>query len=143
MNVTATTLHLDTAIRFANALDAGDDGTIAGPMLAEDCIYKIRDEVYTGRGAILATYVKSDINARKKFDRIEYDSEIEPHDDGRYLIKYLDRLTHNDQVHEHRCEQVLSFDETGLICRIEHIDLPGESEALQSFLDRVGVTLDG
>ncbi len=141
--MTATTLHLDTAIRFAQALDAGDDGTIAGPMMAEDCIYTIRDEVYTGRDAILATYVKSDINARKKFDRVEYESEVKPSDDGRYMIKYLDTLTHNNQVHEHRCEQVLSFDDEGLICRIEHVDLPGENEALQSFLDRVGVTLDG
>ena len=143
MNVTATTLHLDTAIRFANALDAGDDGTIAGPMLAEDCIYTIRDKIYTGRDAIVVTYVDSDRNAQEKFDRVEYESEVRPSDDGRYVIQYLDRLTHNGQVHEHRCEQVLSFDEAGLICRIEHIDLPGESEALQSFLDRVGVTLDG
>ncbi len=142
MNVTATTLHLDTAIRFAQARDAGDDGTIAGPMLAEDCIYTIRDHVYTGRDAIMATYVNSDRNAQKKFDRVEYESEVRPSDDGRYVIQYLDRLTHNGQVHEHRCQQILSFDETGVICRIEHVDLPGESEALESFLDRVGLTLD-
>ena len=117
--------------------------TIAGPMLAEDCIYTIRGHVYTGRDAIMATYVNSDRNAQKKFDRVEYESEVNPSDDGRYVIQYLDRLTHNDQVHEHRCKQILSFDETGVICRIEHVDLPGESEALESYLDRVGLTLDG
>ncbi|MEE9129077.1 MAG: hypothetical protein V3T84_03595 [Phycisphaerales bacterium] len=141
--MSATTLHLDTAIRFVKALDASDDGTIAGRMLAEDCIYTIRDRVYTGRDAIMATYVGSDRTARKKFDRVEYESQVSPSDDGRYVIQYLDRLTHNGQVHEHRCQQILSFDETGVICRIEHVDLPGESEALESFLDRVGLTLDG
>ena len=143
MNVTATTDHLDAAIRFAKALDGGDDGTIAGPMLTEDCIYTTRDKVITGRDAIMATYVDSDRSAKEKFDRVEYDSEVSPSGDGRYVIRYLDRLTHSGQVHEHRCEQVLTFDDEGLICRIEHVDLPGESEALSSYLDRVGVTLDG
>ncbi len=136
-----STDHLQTAIRFAQALDESDDGTITASMLSVDCVYTVRDEIHLGPDAIIATYVENDKNAQSKFDRVEYQSDVEPLSNIKFAVNYLDRLTHNGQTHDHRCQQILKFNKAGLICEIRHVDLPGETESLKSFLDSVGVNL--
>lgn len=140
--MSTTTDHLQTAIRFAQALDESDDGTIIADMLSVDCVYTVRDKIHLGPDAIIATYVENDKNAQSKFDRVEYQSDVEPLSDTRFAINYLDRLTHSGQTHDHRCQQILSFNKAGLICQIKHVDLPSETESLKSFLDSVGVNLN-
>ena len=137
-----STDNLQNAIRFAQALDDGDDGTITTAMLCVDCVYTVHDEIHLGADEIIATYVETDKNAKSKLDRVEYQSDVEPTDDGRFAINYLDRLTQSGQTHDHRCQQILTFNDAGLICEILHVDLPGESESLKSFLNSVGVNLN-
>jgi hypothetical protein len=56
------------------------------------------------------------------------------------VITFLDHLAHHGHTLTHRCEQHLEFDEVGRICRIVHVDLPGEREALAAFFKTLGIT---
>ena len=56
------------------------------------------------------------------------------------MITFLDHLAHHGHTLTHRCEQHLEFDEAGRICRILHVDLPGEREALAAFFKTLGIT---
>ena len=134
--------NLDVARRFASALDR-DDFALAQALLSDDCVYHIREQTHTGAAAIIETYRAASEWAACAFDAIKYDSSIEALDDGRIAITFLDRLRHKGLAHKHRCRQIVTIDQAVRITRIEHEDLPGEPEAVQSFLDRVGITREG
>jgi hypothetical protein len=92
-----------------------------------------------GRGPIIDSYHENARWAERVLDEINYESDVRLLPDGRAEITYSDHIYHGGQRHSYRCCQILSFDEDGLIREIEHVELAGQREALDAFLDRCGV----
>lgn len=124
---------------FANALDADDFAAAAG-LLAQGCVYSIRDASHEGPDAIVASYREGSEKAGL-FDGCRYESAVEDTAVGRATVRFLDHLTHAGEEHTHSCLQHLGFAADGRIESIRHEDLPGERSALKAFCDRVGVGL--
>ena len=128
-----------TASDFAAALDA-DDFLRAQKHLARYCLYHFRGTVYEGPDAIIDTYRAASEWGRESFDAIDYESSVEPLDDGRIAVTFIDRLSHAGEQHTHTCRQILHFNPHGSIVRIEHEDLPGERDAVDAFMTRHGIS---
>ena len=127
------------AEQFAQALDREDYG-IARRLLSEDCISQNRGAVFVGPAEIISSYRASSEQAAQKFDEIAYASSVDVAPEPRAaVITFEDRIRHRDQTLVHRCRQVVRLDTDGRISAIEHCDLPGERESLQSFLANVGL----
>ena len=129
---------LEIATTLAHALDHRDYDR-AATILHRDCTYDISGERITGRDAIIASYRASDDWGCANVDAVDFESTTSPMGDGRFAVDYLDRLSHLGQQHEHRCRQMLTV-EHGKVIHVEHVDLPGEPEALKAYFERVGVT---
>ena len=80
--------------------------------------------------------------AARHLDEVTYESEVRARDDGEIRVRFTDHVRHAGIAHTYRCEQLLSFDDAGLIRAIRHVDLPGEASALQAFYARVGLAGD-
>ena len=132
------TKYYDNAKGFAKSLD-DEDYYSAVKYLTHDCQYSINDKVYRTQKAIISSYKKAGDSALKKFDGISYDSFIHSREDGAIIIEFIDHIQHKGHTFTHRCEQQLEFNESGLISRITHKDLPGVKESLHSFYKLVGL----
>jgi hypothetical protein len=126
---------LRTARGLAQALD-GEDYAAARQLLAENCVYHTGKGVLTGADPITASYRANGDSARKRFDAIEYASQVEPVDALRAVITYTDRVRRGEEWHEYRCRQQVRVDERGRIVEIRHEELPGERERLEEFAAR-------
>jgi hypothetical protein len=129
---------LGTARRFARALDAADYDCAAN-CLSSICEYSIRDRILRGGPAIVASYREAGTWAASMLESVRYENDVRSTLTGA-VITFLDHLEHHGHTHTHRCEQRLEFDEAGRICRILHVDLPGEREALAAFFKNLGMT---
>jgi hypothetical protein len=130
--------RLAVAERFAQALD-GEDYAAARLCLAPDCEYSIRGVVHRGADAILAAYREAGEWGAAQLDGVRFESSVRAGDGGGAIVAFVDHLECRGEELTHRCEQRLAFDEVGRIRRIEHVDLPGEREALEGFFARVGI----
>jgi hypothetical protein len=126
------------AERFARALDR-EDYDAAALYLAPDCEYSIRGRVHRGSQAVLASYREAGEWGAANLDGVRFESSVRAAGDGGAIVTFVDHIEHRGQRHTHRCEQRLEFDTAGLVRRIEHVDLPGEREALEGFLRSAGV----
>jgi ketosteroid isomerase-like protein len=133
---------LDIARRFAQALDR-EDYAAAASCLAPDCEYAIRGRVLRGPEAIVASYREAGEWGAGRLDGIRFESSVRAGDAGGAVVTFVDHLEHRGERHTHRCEQRLEFEATGLVRRIEHVDLPGEREALEGFFARAGIASKG
>ena len=126
--------HAETvATKLAEALDRRDYEA-ARACLAEECHYEIRGETISGADAILASYQSNDGSDSDRFDSVEFTSSVSPIDDSQARIEYTDVVTIFGENHTHRCDQLITLDpSSGKISHIEHVDLPGETEALKQF----------
>jgi hypothetical protein len=122
-------LHL--VERFAKALDS-ENYAVAKSLIGDECVYVCRGKAYHGPAEIIASY-QGNGNAAKSFDAVEYKSEVIPEPTGRFRIRFTDLLTHSGLQCEFKCEQMIEISESGEIFRIEHLDLPGQLEALAEF----------
>ena len=129
---------LDTARRFARALDAEDYDRVAA-CLSPTCGYSIRDRIVRGGPAIIAIYKEAGTWAASILESVRYENDVRSAPTGA-VITFLDHLAHRGNTLTHRCEQHLEFDEAGRICRILHVDLPGERDALAAFFKSLGIT---
>ena len=129
---------IDLARELATALDREDYIAVTG-LLSPRCAYRIRSSVFTGPEAIIDSYRTNGAWAAEALDSIEYESRVEPVAAGGALITFVDKIRHRGEEHVHMCQQAVGVDESGLIGSIEHRDLPGEREALESFFSRMGV----
>ena len=131
--------QIEAARCFARALDANDFDA-ASDLLSESCVYDSPDGRFRGTKAIVESYRTSDASAAKDFDRVAYRSEVSPVGRFRVVhITFIDYLVKGELTHEHRYEQILSFDEESRITRIVHKELPGQREAFDAFLVRSGM----
>jgi hypothetical protein len=129
---------LTVARALATALDASDYNA-ARNLMDTECAYDPGTRTITGREAIIASYREADDWGRTTLDQVVFKSTVCMLADRRAAIDYLDRLRHRGHAHDHRCRQIVTVNDDGLVAHIEHVDLPGEPEALQTFFEQVGV----
>jgi len=101
---------LEAAKRFATALDDEDYAALE-MLLADECRYDSPRGMLLGADVVIDTAV----------------------------VTFLDKFEHAGNRHTYSCEQLLHIDTSGRICRIVHIEIPGEREAVDAFLDSIGV----
>lgn len=124
---------------FVHALDV-EDFTAAQSLLDPDCVYQFRGKQTRTANAIIDSYRAAADWARASFDSIRYESDLIQESPTRFRVRYADLTDHAGQSHRHECEQVFTFNSKGRIDTIEHVDLPGERERLDAFLESVGVS---
>lgn len=134
-----TALALQLALRFAALLDQRRYDDLAD-VLAAECVYEFRGGTIQGAQGIIQTYRTSTEWGFEVFDRTEFESEIFPVSEDSARVRFTDHLFLGDAGHRHVCEQVVTVNDEGRIMRIEHVDLPGETDALNAFMKSCGVT---
>lgn len=132
-------MSLESAARFAAALDAEDDVAVSA-CLASGCEYEAPEGVLIGPEAIVDSYRKNAVAARGRFAKIEYASEVATVGRAEVVITFIDRLMLGGVWHEHRCRQHIRLNRAGLIEHIRHEELPGERERLRQFESTHGGT---
>src|SRR5262245_22249143 len=119
--------------RFASALDRDDFGALAA-MLDDDCEYVSPKGTMRGCQAIVGAYRDASQLAKAENDDVRYDSSIRGHGAGSAVVVFADYLRNGGREHAYFCEQEIHVNAQGLVCRIIHHELPGQREALDSFL---------
>ena len=132
------TIAVQSAQRFADVLDDRQYDSLS-EVLAADCEYVFRDNVVSRVAGIIETYRENTEWGFDIFDAIEFESSVTAETPDTVAVTFVDRLYFQDASHEHRCRQVLTIDEAGRITRIVHVDLDGESEALEAFFVACGI----
>ena len=127
----------ETVAAFATALDRCDYPTAAA-LLAEDVEYVTGRQTLRGLAAIIASYREHDEWARRHLQSVRYESYVRV-DGDRVVITFIDHLTHDGATHTYECEQLVWIDQRGLVARILHREVPGQRDAVEVFLDRMGV----
>lgn len=129
---------VETVAVFAKALDAEDFETAAA-MLTPECEYASPDGTLIGPDAIVASYRSHAERARWRLDEVEYESVVEPAEDGTVRVLYVDRIRLGEHRHEYRCRQVLTVAPGRGIVRIAHEEIAGEAERVLAFYERCGL----
>ena len=131
----------EVAERLANALDH-DDYETAASVLADRVRYSIGDEALVGREAVVESYRTASEMAHRLFDRVEYGHSVFATDTpNTFRISYSDKLTLGDESLTHMAEQQVTVADEG-VTRIINVELPGEREAVDAFLERHGLSRD-
>jgi hypothetical protein len=134
------------AQEFAESLDRNDFETVAA-MLAPACRYDLTQASLTSEGtlvgpdAILASYRSHDVRAQRLFERVHYSSVVETVHGHTAVIRFTDVLEKFGAKHTYSCRQHITFDEQWRVETIVQEDIPAETAAVRSFLERVGVRL--
>lgn len=130
----------EVAERLATALDQDDYQTVAS-VLAEEVRYSIGEEVLVGREAVVESYRTASEMAHRLFDQVEYGHTVFTTDDpNTFRISYTDTLTIGEESLTHMAEQHLTVATEEGVTRIVNVDLPGEREAVDAFLERHGLS---
>jgi hypothetical protein len=129
--------NLLVGIKFSEALDT-ENYIIAETLLSSNCVYHFRSKIYTGANTIIELYKSSGNWAEKTLDDVKYESRTELVND-KVIITFIDNIRHNGINFTYRCQQLLFFDNSYNICKIEHIDIPGESDKLKEYFIKIGV----
>lgn len=123
---------------FARALDAEDYGT-ARSLVADECVYARGDQDFVGPSAIVDSYAEVGSWVRRTFEEFRYESRIEPLGEGRAELWFTDYLYRPPaRWHRHRSRQIVTVSAAGRIVRIAHHEMPGEREAVMTFLEATG-----
>lgn len=134
---------LDYVETLAEALDH-DDFVTAASVMAGDVVYSIGGKQLTGRDAVVESYRAASAMARRVFEHVEYSHEVIRTDDSHFFrVSYSDLLTAGSEVLTHMAEQHVTVEPGVGVAHIENVDLPGEKEKVDKFLERHGVTRDG
>ena len=126
------------AERFAKALDE-DDFESAKAYLAQNCQYLVGKKDLHGPEAIIQSFREGSDKAKRVFDQVDYGSEILGIDGNRVTTQFTDLIQIKGQTLVYSSRQHSEFGEDGLIVRIVHEEIPGELEALEAVLKRLGV----
>jgi len=129
--------RLRSAQKFAVALDTHDYTALAG-LLARECEYVATGGTFIGPERIIAAYRNVAGWMKASFDKVSYRSSVRLGAKGA-VVTFVDDVERSGLPHVYTCEQELSFDAEGRIRRIVNVELPGEREAADAFLHKVGV----
>jgi hypothetical protein len=128
---------------LARALDA-DDYVAAASTMSESVEYTIGDQVIRGPEAVVASYRAASEMAHRLFDEVGYDHVVMPTDDpNSFRVSYSDVLTVGGETLTHAAEQRVTVLPAEGVVRIVNIDLPGERESVDQFLERHGISPHG
>ena len=134
-----TEAAIQAAEQFASLLDSRQYDDLA-VLLDRDCVYEFRGKSIRGAAAIINTYRVNTEWGFEVFDRIEFKSEIVSNSERSARVRFSDHLFLGESDYHYHCEQIISVNDERQIVQIVHHDLPGESEALTSFLHKCGVS---
>ena len=126
------------AARFAKALDE-DDFESAKTYLAQSCRYSVGEKELNGPEEIIQSFREGSDKAKRIFDQVDYGNEILKIDENRVTTQFTDLIQIKGQTLVYSSRQHSEFGEDGLIVRIVHEEIPGELEALEAVLKRLGV----
>ena len=127
------------AQQFGTALD-NDNFAEAAKVIADNCTYEIEGKILVGPKEILGLYETNMQAGRKKFDELEWGKcRMETLNEKQATVHFEDFLKHKGIAHTYRCYQVLTFNESEKIVKIEHCEYPNEKEQLNQFLKKVGL----
>lgn len=128
------------AQQFGTALD-NDDFVLAASVVGENCTYEIGDKTLIGPKEILGLYEENMKAGRKKFDELEWGKcRIEVLNESQAAVHFEDFLKHRGIEHIYKCFQILTFNESEKIIKIEHQEYPNEREQFDLFLKKVGLS---
>lgn len=130
---------LSVAHAFARHLEAGRHEAL-GELLADVCVYHTGAHALEGPAAIVESYELAHRWARDHLEGVRYRSSVAALLPGVARITFEEHLEHGGESHVYRCQEQVLVAGNGRIERIEHIELAGEREALDRFLERVGVS---
>ncbi|MFB6374728.1 MAG: hypothetical protein ABEN55_16775, partial [Bradymonadaceae bacterium] len=130
----------EVARQFAAALDR-DDYETARTFLTEETTYTIHGKLYIGVEQIIDRYRRSSEWATSTFDQVAYESSVEPLEENRVRVTFVDHITHGDETLDHTARQVLTVDpEREVIDGIKHDDHADEDESIEDFFEKTGVS---
>jgi hypothetical protein len=137
------TSSADIVERLAAALDR-DDYELAAAVMAERVEYRIGDQVLIGPRSVIDSYRTASEMAHRLFDRVEYGHTVIATDDpDTFRVSYTDSLTVAGETMTHMAEQHLTVAPGDGIVEIVNVDVPGEREKVDAFLERHGLSRDG
>jgi hypothetical protein len=128
---------VEQARRFAQAVQRQDwDG--AARLLVPDCTYfqVVRD--VRGPQAIVECFQRDRKWGADQFDSVEQDRSAAIGPDGRASIACLYHVRHKGYSLTIKSEHVIELDESGLIERIEQVELASQANALFRFYAKIG-----
>lgn len=129
----------DIAIQFGQSLD-NDDFNLTKNLLSQECKYFVGEEILIGPDAICNSYEQNMIEGRNKLDVLEWGkSRIESINDSEYYVHFTDYLTHKGKSYTHKCKQLLSINDKGLVDAIKHIHNKEEQSKLDNYYRDVGL----
>lgn len=121
---------------LARALDA-DNYEMAASVLSDQVEYSIGGHVINGPGAVLASYREASEMAHRLFDNVSYNHEVNATDDSlSFRVSYSDELTVSGETLKHMAEQHVTVAADEGVVKIVNVDLPGEREKLDEFMNR-------
>jgi len=127
------------ALKFGTTLDA-DNFTSFKNIIAPECNYHIGDELYVGPDEIAGLYEKNLIEGKAKFDKLVWGKcRIEKVEPDIFEVYFSDFLTHQGITHNYQCKQRITINDSLLVIKIQHIELPNQREALNAFYEKVGL----
>jgi len=132
-------INEEIAIKFGQTLDK-DQFELTKKLISDDCKYYIEDDLIIGPEKICNSYKQNMIEGRRKLDVLEWgESKVQVIDDKKFVVHFTDYLTHKNKNHVHKCAQILTFNNEGLINRIEHENNEVEKKKLNEFYKKVGL----
>lgn len=127
------------AEKFGQFLDQ-DDYAEFKRLLEPNCVYEIGDKIYNNSIAIAGLYEKNMKEGKLKFDELVWEeSEIKPVSESEYDVYFSDYLKHKGVEHHYKCKQRVTVNDSHLVEKIIHIELPGERKKLLKFYKQVGL----
>jgi hypothetical protein len=129
------------AERFARGLDREAYAEVK-TLFAVECSYHTSKGVILGRDAIVESYRQAAEQGRKRFDRVEFTSQVIKATREGATVLFLDRVTKGGVTHTYSCKQFLAFNKASEIVRIEQEELPGERQRFVEYCLRQGVEVE-
>jgi hypothetical protein len=125
---------------LADALD-GDDYVSAASVLSDQVEYHVGDRLLRGPKEVLASYRQASEMAHRMFERVEYGHRVIPTTDPTtFRVSYTDSLTVGGETLVHHAEQHVTVASGKAIVRLVNVELPGEREKVDAFLERHGLS---
>lgn len=134
------TSQIDIVEQLAEALDR-DDYTAAASTMADRVEYSIGDRELTGPKAVVDSYRTASGVAHSLFDRVEYGHQVSTTDDpNTFRVSYSDTLILSGETLTHMAEQHVTVAPGEGVVRIINVDVPGERDKVDAFLERHGLS---
>jgi hypothetical protein len=124
---------MNLAEKFATLIDR-KEFDLAAEMVAEDCVYVGDASPHEGRRGVIAMYREYASEMGKAFDEVRYNSTVEVIDGDTCRIVFTDSIRKGEKWHDAKTAQIIRFNSEGFVVQIEQKEIPGELQAMRSFM---------